>query len=153
MNLIVGATGTLGTEICRLLISAGKPVRGLVRPTSNGDKVAMLDALGVNLVLGDLKDRKSLDTACRGARAIISTASSTFSRQEGDSIQSVDLQGQLSLLEAAKAAGVAHFVLVSFASVEDEFPLQTAKRTVEEHLKASGTPTPSCSPQHSWRYG
>ena len=118
MNLIVGATGTLGTEICRLLISAGKPVRGLVRPTSNGDKVAMLDALGVNLVLGDLKDRKSLDTACRGARAIISTASSTFSRQEGDSIQSVDLQGQLSLLEAAKAAGVAHFVLVSFASVE-----------------------------------
>jgi NADH dehydrogenase len=153
MNLIVGATGTLGTEICRLLISAGKPVRGLVRPTSNGDKVAMLDALGVNLVLGDLKDRKSLDTACRGARAIISTASSTFSRQEGDSIQSVDLQGQLSLLEAAKAAGVAHFVLVSFASVEDEFPLQTAKRTVEEHLKASGIPTPSCSPQHSWRYG
>src|SRR5690242_3641203 len=138
MNLIVGATGMLGSEICRLLISAGKPVRGLVRPTSNGDKVAMLDALGVNLVLGDMKDRKSLDTACRGARAIISTASSTFSRQEGDSIQSVDLQGQLSLLEAAKAAGVAHFVQVSFASVEDEFPLQTAKRTVEEHLKASG---------------
>jgi uncharacterized protein YbjT (DUF2867 family) len=31
MNLIVGATGILGSEICRLLAEKGEPVRALVR--------------------------------------------------------------------------------------------------------------------------
>ena len=32
MNLIVGATGILGSEICRLLAENRQPVRALVRP-------------------------------------------------------------------------------------------------------------------------
>src|SRR2546427_1759556 len=44
----------------------------------------------------------TLFRSCRGARAVISTASSTFSRQDGDSIESVDRQGQLSLVDAAQ---------------------------------------------------
>jgi uncharacterized protein YbjT (DUF2867 family) len=44
MNLIVGATGMLGGEICRLLGEQGKAVRGLVRATSNPEKVARLKA-------------------------------------------------------------------------------------------------------------
>ena len=39
MNLIVGATGLLGGEICRLLAGQGKAVRSLVRNTSNPEKV------------------------------------------------------------------------------------------------------------------
>jgi uncharacterized protein YbjT (DUF2867 family) len=35
MNLVVGATGLLGSEICRRLAAAGKPVRALVRATSD----------------------------------------------------------------------------------------------------------------------
>jgi len=94
--------------------------------------------VGAELVRGDLKDRPSLDVACRGASAVISTASSTMSRQEGDSIESVDRQGQLALIEAAAAAGVKHFILISFPSVETAFPLQSAKRAVEERLQQSG---------------
>jgi uncharacterized protein YbjT (DUF2867 family) len=30
MNLIIGATGMLGSEICRLLTANGKPVRAMV---------------------------------------------------------------------------------------------------------------------------
>jgi uncharacterized protein YbjT (DUF2867 family) len=93
MNLIVGATGILGSEICRLVAETGKPVRALVRATSDPDKVARLKALKVDVVIGDLKDRRSLDAACRGVSAIVSTASSTLSRQEGDSIESVDRDG------------------------------------------------------------
>ncbi|MFN2513127.1 MAG: SDR family oxidoreductase, partial [Pyrinomonadaceae bacterium] len=66
------------------------------------------------------------------------TASSTLSRAEGDSIQTVDLEGQLNLIDAAKVAGVSRFLLISFPPVGHEFPLQTAKRAVEEHLKNSG---------------
>jgi NADH dehydrogenase len=88
--------------------------------------------------VGDLKDPSFLDAACRGASAVISTASATISRQEGDSIQTVDLEGQLSLINAANAAGISQFVLISFPQSDLEFPLQTAKRAVEEHLKSSG---------------
>jgi len=138
MNLVVGATGLLGSEICRLLTAEGKPVKALVRTTSDQGKVAQLQSLNVEIARGDLKDRSSLEGACRGMNAVISTASSTLSRQEGDSIQTVDLEGQLNLIEAAKATGISRFVLISFSQAGVEFPLQTAKRTVEEHLKSSG---------------
>jgi len=138
MNLIVGATGILGSEICRLLAEKGVPVRALVRSTSNPDKVAQLKALKAEVVIGDLKDRRSLDAACRGATAVISTASSTLSRQEGDSIESVDREGQVNLVDAAEAAGVKHFVLISFPKVDVDFPLQRAKRAVEGRLQRSG---------------
>jgi len=138
MNLVVGATGLLGGEICRLLAARRKLVRVLVRATSDHNKVSQLESLTVEIVRGDLKDRSSLDAACQGVSAVISTASSTLSRQEGDSIQTVDLEGQLRLIDAAKAANVSHFVLISFPHTDVEFPLQTAKRKVEEHLKGSG---------------
>ena len=138
MNLIVGATGILGSEICRLLAEKGEPVRALVRATSNPDKVAQLKALKADVVVGDLKDRRSLDAACRGVGAVISTASSTLSRQQGDSIESVDQEGQLNLVDAAEAAGVKHFVLISFPNVDIDFALQRAKRAVEGRVQRSG---------------
>lgn len=72
-----------------------------------------------------------------GVGTVISTASSTLSRQAGDSIDSVDLEGQLHLIEVAKKAGVDHFIFVSFQA-SGEFPLKTAKLRVEQYLKASG---------------
>ena len=138
MNLVVGSTGLLGSEICRLLSAAGKPVRALVRPTSDQNKVGQLEGLNIEIARGDLKDRSSLEAACRGSSTVISTASATLSRQEGDSIETVDLKGQLNLIDAAKAAKVDHFVLISFPPTDVDFPLQAAKRKVEDHLKASG---------------
>lgn len=135
MNLIVGSTGMVGGEICRLLAERGKAVRALVRHTSDSGKVARLRDLGAEVVQGDLKNRASLQVACRGASAVVSTASSTLSRQEGDSIESVDRQGQLNLIEAAEEAGVQHFVLISFPQVDVDFPLQSAKRAVEDRLR------------------
>jgi len=135
MNLVVGATGMLGGEVCRILASSGHPVRALVRKSSAPEKLSALEALGAEIAYGDLKDPASLAPACGGIRAVISTASSTLSRQEGDSIESVDERGQLNLVEAAERVGVAHFVLISFPPIGVEFPLQSAKRAAEERLR------------------
>jgi len=135
MNLIVGASGMLGSEICRLLREQGKGVRALVRATSNPERIASLRGLGAEVVEGDLKDPASLEAACRGATAAISTASATISRQAGDSIESVDRQGQLNLIDAAERAGVKQFVLISFPNIDISFPLQSAKRAVEDRLR------------------
>jgi NADH dehydrogenase len=94
VNLVVGATGLLGSEVCRLLAAEGKPVRALVRQTSDQTKVAELESLNIEIARGDLKDPATLAAACGGVNALISTASSTLSRQDGDSIQTVDLEGQ-----------------------------------------------------------
>jgi NADH dehydrogenase len=138
-TLLVGATGLLGPEICQRLTVTGHQVRALIRPTADAGKRAALVALGIELAEGDLKDATSVARACGGVQAVISTASATLSRQEGDSIETVDQQGQLELVEAARQAGVDHFVFVSFRENPSiQFPLTIAKRAVERALKASG---------------
>jgi len=138
MNLVVGASGMLGTEICRKLVESGKAVRALVRASTDFGKRDALKSLGAGLAYGDLKNPSTLGAACQGVSTVISTASSTFSRQEGDSIESVDSAGQLNLIREAKAAGVQHFIFISFPPAPVDFALQRAKRAVEKALAESG---------------
>jgi uncharacterized protein YbjT (DUF2867 family) len=135
MILVAGATGLVGSEVCRDLARRGEPVRALVRATSAKEKLEALRSGGAELCVGDLKDPLSLSSACRGVDAIVSTASSTLSRQAGDSIESVDAAGQLNLVNVAKAAGIARFVFVSFRPPRAiSYPLADAKRQVEEAI-------------------
>ena len=135
MILVAGATGLVGSEVCRDLARRGEPVRALVRATSAKEKLEALRSGGAELCVGDLKDPLSLSSACRGVDAIVSTASSTLSRQAGDSIESVDAAGQLNLVNAAKAANIARFVFVSFRPPRAiTYPLAYAKRQVEEAI-------------------
>ena len=135
MILVVGATGLVGGEVCKKLAARGEKVRALVRTTSSKEKVEALRSAGVELCVGDLKDPGSLAAACRGVDAVISTASSTLSRQAGDSIESVDGAGQMSLVNAAKVADVGRFLFVSFRRPPGlSFPLGDAKREVEKAI-------------------
>jgi uncharacterized protein YbjT (DUF2867 family) len=138
MILVVGSTGILGSEICRRLLEAGQPVRGLVRSTSGEEKVARLKTMGVETVLGDLRDPASLQAACQGMDTVISTATTTMSMQPGDSIPVTDQQGQVDLVKVARHAGVKRFVYVSYAMNMEPCPLTTAKRTVEQAVISSG---------------
>jgi uncharacterized protein YbjT (DUF2867 family) len=132
MVLVVGATGLVGREVCQKLIRQGEPVKALVRATSSKAKIEALLASGVDLCVGDLKDPQSIVAACRGVNAVISTASSTLTRQPGDSIESVDATGQLNLVNTAKGAEVGRFVFVSFRRPPGvSFPLGDAKEQVE----------------------
>ena len=141
MNLVVGATGMVGGEVCRQLAAKRAPVSGLVRATCDQAKRDALMETGVELVQGDLRDRASLDAVCQGVRTVISTVSSMpFAYEPGkNDIQSVDLAGVTSLIDAAQAAGVERFVYTSFSGhIDLDFPLRNAKRAVEQHLKDSG---------------
>jgi len=141
MKLVVGATGLLGSEICRQFTATGTPVRALVRATSDPSKVDALESDGAEIAVGDVRDRGSLDAACHDVTSVISTVSSvpfTYKAGEND-IQTVDQEGLENLIDAAKSANVRHFVYTSFSSQIDlDFPLSRAKRFVERRLKASG---------------
>jgi NADH dehydrogenase len=137
MILVAGSTGNLGTEIVRLLRERGESVRGLVRSTSAQEKVAHLHDLGAETVKGDLKDRASLDAACRGVKTVVSTVSMIQTAQPGDSFQDTDGAGTISLIDAAREAGAEHFIFVSFDMEHfPDTPLTDAKRVVETHLRS-----------------
>ena len=137
MILVVGATGLVGMETCRLLLENGKQVRAFVRSTSAAEKVARLSEIGAEIAVGDLKDKASIDAACAGADAVITTANTMHDRMEGDNFKAVDRDGQMGLIDSAKAAGASKFILVSAPDM-GSFPLGEAKDAVEAHLKNSG---------------
>ena len=141
MILVAGATGVLGGLICQRLRDRGDAVRALVRASSDPDRKERLRALGVELAEGDLRDRASLDAACRGVDTVVSTVSMIVTGKPGDSFEATDDAGTRALVDAAKDAGVGHFVYVSFdCEAFPDSPLVAAKRSVEEYLRASGVP-------------
>src|SRR5438477_7526752 len=135
--LVVGATGLLGSDVCRLLCGSGHPVRGLVRPGSPNEE--MLRQIGVELFPGDLNDTGSLEAACRGAATVVSTATAVSRRLPNDSLLNVDRIGQRALVDASRRAGVRRFI---FASVSPNLPRTTPlvryKREIETAIRGSG---------------
>lgn len=139
MILVAGSTGMLGSEIVRQLREQNKPVRALVRKTSNPEKVARLKSLGATVVEGDITDRTSLEAVCQGIDTVITTVTTTMSQTPGDTIPKVDQAGQLNLVDAAIKAGVPQYIYTSYSrNIDVDSPLTTAKRTVEQRVKGSG---------------
>lgn len=135
MILIVGATGSLGGKIAQCLLAGPQKVRTLVRPAADARK---LREAGAEVVAGDLNDAVSLAAACRGVDTVMTTASASR-RPDGD-IEGVDGAGNLRLIDAARQAGVRHFIFTStsLASADSPVPLFRAKAAAEAALQASG---------------
>jgi NADH dehydrogenase len=137
--LVAGATGTLGSEICRRLRARGHEVTGLVRESAPPDRLGALRDAGVALREGDLTAPDSLPHALAGADAVISTVTAIHQRTPEQSLDQVDGAGQRALIEAAATAGVKRFGYVSFSgNLGREDALTRGKRASEEALRASG---------------
>lgn len=161
--LVTGATGRQGGATARALLAAGVPVRALVRdPATAGAKA--VEALGAELVTGDLRDRDSVTRAAQGARAVFSVQMPAFT-EEGFDFDGEVAQG-VNLIEAAKAAGVPQFVhtSVSGAGRQTEVPgwaegrwvsmegTLGAKTAIQDRVRAAGFPAGRCSSRpSSWR--
>jgi uncharacterized protein YbjT (DUF2867 family) len=145
MNLVVGATGTVGGRIATELARKGEPVRAMVRSESPGREqgphtpVSALESAGIEIVTGDLTDPATLPPALEGVRRVLCTASTA--KREVD-FQGTDVEGVQALVDAAVGAGVEQFVFVSAlgASPDAAGDLLRGKWLVEEHLRKSGLP-------------
>src|SRR5919112_5005528 len=108
MILIAGSTGMLGGIIARKLLEQGHSVRILVRP---GSAYAGLVDLGAEPVLGDLKEPDTLGAALHGVDSVITTANSAL-RGGADTVETVDREGNLNLIEAAQPTSVRQFIFI-----------------------------------------
>lgn len=137
MILVVGSTGSVGTSVVRRLTAKGQPVAALVRDPGS-EKARTLEREGATLVTGDLKDAASVERALEGVDTVICTASSTMSRRDGDSLETVDGKGVQTLIDVAERKGARRFIFVSFSrNIAADFPLGEYKRAAEKRLESS----------------
>jgi nucleoside-diphosphate-sugar epimerase len=130
-----GGTGFIGGEVARLLRERGDDVRALVRTPA---KAAALEALGCELVPGDLSDEGALREALKGCDAVIHAAAvyeigiPESRRQE---LVDANVRGTERVLGAALAAGVSKAVYVSTVAVFGDTRGEVAD---EDYLRPEG---------------
>lgn len=142
--VLAGATGETGLHIVRELVDKGFTVRGLVRDQAkaqqqNGDIATWVKA--------DVRDPKTLTAVFVGADYAMSAIGSR-EREGPNSFEQIDWHGNRNLIDAAKAAGVKHYVLMTSGSagsgkLTDPEAIRFGagriwKGMAEDHLRASG---------------
>ena len=136
--LVVGGTGMLGEQVVAELLSRGKQVRALVRPTSDATR---LERTGVEIARGDMMDPASLLDAMDSADAVVSTAAGYTRHSKGDT-NDIDTIGNRNLADAASRVGVRRFVLTSILTCDQtpQVPHFWHKKLAEDRLEELGVP-------------
>jgi uncharacterized protein YbjT (DUF2867 family) len=132
MIAVFGATGQTGTHLVATLLAAGQRVRAVVRDAARARR-----ALGdrVELVPGDLERPETLAPALAGAsRVYIAVGGPTGTPEL------VAAEGRL--IDAARAAGISHYVRISGIDAAPDAParIQRMHGALDHHLATSGLP-------------
>lgn len=133
--LVTGATGNQGGAVSRHLLQRGVfAVRALVRD-KNKPAAQALQQAGAELVEGDFDDRASLDRSLQGVSGV-------FSLQVFKDGIDVEIRNGKAMADAAKAAGIEHFVYSSVGSAERKtgIPHFDSKFQVEEYVRSLNIP-------------
>ncbi len=140
MILITGASGYVGGYVLKqlsALLSKGE-VRVLVR---NPQKAAALQAQGAQVVVGDVTERSALAKAMQGIDSVIHLAA--VNRDKGAvTMERVNQQGTINVVDAAKEAGVKHVITVVGLGADPNrpYPLAKTQGIGIDYLIKSGLP-------------
>jgi uncharacterized protein YbjT (DUF2867 family) len=137
MIVVTGATGQQGGAVARRLLTKGWRVRALTRELSKPAAQALASA-GAEVVQADNDDRASLDRAMRGAHGVFSVQNFWLPNvgKEGEVRQGKQVA------DAAKAAGVKHFVYSSVGAAHRGMGQEhfATKYEIEQHIQTLGLP-------------
>lgn len=138
MILYVGATGRLGSIAVRELVTRGKKVKCLVRPSSD---ISGLAETGAEIIRGDLKDEDSVRAALAGVDTVISSFATNIAKDRSIAgLWANDYEGNLMLIRLSREAGVRKFLFVSYWGLAKfgDFEHGKIKKMVEDLLTVSG---------------
>jgi uncharacterized protein YbjT (DUF2867 family) len=137
VNVVLGATGCVGSRLIPRLLATGEPVRALVRRPN-----VRLPAR-VEGVRGDLLDRASLGPLFEGAKAVYFLVHAMGSQPHGGrDLVAEDRAQARTAFDAAKRAGSPRVIYVSGLGAARDARSEhlRGRHAVEEELKASGLP-------------
>lgn len=128
--LVIGATGRQGGAVARRLLKQGRSVRALTRDSAKPEAQALRE-LGAKVVQGDMENRDSLDRALDGVYGVFGVQDYWEHGYEGEVRQGKNLA------EAAKSAGIEHFVQTTVGGAERTtgIPHFESKWEIEEHIR------------------
>jgi uncharacterized protein YbjT (DUF2867 family) len=139
--LVAGGHGKIALRLLRLLAANGHRARGLIRKPG---QAADLEALGAVAVLGDLEADADLAEQVQGADAVV-FAAGAGPGSGPERKRTVDLGGAVKLVDAALAAGVRRYVMISSIGADRPQaasggmrPYLEAKAEADQYLTASG---------------
>ncbi len=123
--LVTGGAGFIGSHIVRRLLRDEFEV-AVLDDYSTGDAANLTEVAGqIEMIEGDIRDRDVVDHAVKGADVVFHEAAlGSVSRSVEDPIKSndVNVNGTLTVLVAAKDAGVKKLVYASSSSVYGDTP-------------------------------
>ncbi len=134
--LVFGATGQQGGSVAAALRAAGRPVRAFVRNAASPTARA-LAASGAELATGNLADASSVQAAMAGVQGVFSVQPSSGQGAAYGVSDAEEVRYGVTVADAAKAAGVGHFV---YSSVNAAGPEPTgmghfdSKAAIERYL-------------------
>jgi dihydroflavonol-4-reductase len=111
--LVTGATGLVGANLTRALLSDGSAVRVLLRPQSDA---TALEGLGVEPVIGDVQDPASLEPAVTGCQVVYHCATPFAYWGETDQ-ERLAVDGAANVIRAAGKAKARRMVLTGSSVV------------------------------------
>jgi uncharacterized protein YbjT (DUF2867 family) len=128
MILVTGATGQNGREVIARLSRRNVPVRALVRNLAKATNLSSLPL--VEVVEGDMAHPESLVAALRGVERVLLISSSDPAM----------FDVQVTMIDAARRAGVKHVVKLSGIMPELDSPFRFARMhgQIERKLEESG---------------
>jgi uncharacterized protein YbjT (DUF2867 family) len=133
--VVAGATGKQGGAVARSLLEGGFRVRVLTRNPLKPEAQGLVDH-GAEVVQGDMEDRSSMERALEGAYGVFSV------QNYWETGYDREVQQGKTVADAAKAAGVEHFVYSSVGSTyrQTGIPHFESKWEIEEHVRQIGLP-------------
>ena len=108
---LTGSTGFVGSHVARAYVAEGAELRLLTRATS---KLAAIEGLAAEVVVGDLRDAESLRTAVRGCAALVHVAADyRLWVRDPKEMYAANVDGTRELLRIAREEGVGKAVYTS----------------------------------------